>query len=250
MAIIFTNPGTDLTGILVPPFTATALSNGTVTSDATKPKHGSRSIKCTTTAVGGQALVYVNGTLADAGRAISVWVMFSTVTPSTNTMCMEALTSNAGSSILCVGISTTGKLTICGRGAAGQSGATTLVANVWYRITFAYIITTSSNWSATVYLNGVSEVTTSNTDGTLSATATNALGFGMDASASVASFTSAAAMTTNIDSIYVDDRTDKTDPGDYFFSPSFKSNNLRPRAFAPGNEGQTGIAKFRFPSSF
>lgn len=241
--ITFLDPGTDLTGLLTTSYTGTFTATGTITSDATIRKHGSRSIKVNIPNSGNTAYAYKNGALADAGRAISVWVMFSTVAPATPTGFLWVETASGNTSLLAIGLNTNGTIRICGRGATAINGTTVLVANTWYRFALGYIITSASSWSAIGYINGVSEVSTSNTQGNLGATNSSALVIGVDASASVDTFGTPGAMTIWYDSIYVDDRTDKTDPGDYYSSPSFRQNPLRPRIFAPGNERSTNIRK-------
>lgn len=215
MATTFIESGTDATQDFTF-FANTFTTNGTVTSDSTQSKDGPRSIKCDITLSGGNAqAVSQNGVLVDAGGLISVWVRFSTVAPATNTLIFSGEAINNGNTMIAVGITTAGNLRVCGRIAAGAGavdGTTALVANTWYRISLGYVITSVSSWSATLYLNGVQEATTSQVQGNLTQVGIDNLNIGITGS-SVDTFTTAAVMTVWYDSIYADNRTDKTDCG-------------------------------------
>jgi hypothetical protein len=213
MATTFLEPGTDATQDLSL-FAASSASSGTIASASDQAHTGLRSLKANVTVSGGQAYAYTpNATVSDAGAASSFYVRFSTVTPATNAMFHTIAGASDGSTVIGVGLTTGGKLRVCGRGCTAKDGATSISANTWYRVTLAYIITSSSNWSATVYLDGVSEITTSNTDGTLTAVTTSIALYGLNASASVDTFGTPPVMSVWIDDMYVDNRTDKTDPG-------------------------------------
>lgn len=189
-------------------------SGSSVASASDQAHTGARSLKCVVGAANGAASASTqNATLADAGSAISCWVRFSSVAPSVDTFWLIAATAGIGDDILGVGIDTSGHLVVNGIGqyANRQHGSTALSANTWYRVTMAYVIASVSSWSVTVYLNGVSEVTMSNTQGNLSATATSALLCGVDAFTLTNNVSS--ILTVWIDDIYVDNRTDKSDPG-------------------------------------
>lgn len=213
--ITFIEAGTDATQDFSF-FANTFTTNGTITSDSTQFQDGKRSIKCDITLSGGNAqAVSQNGVLVDAGGLISVWVRFSTVAPATNTLIFSGEAINNGNTMIAVGITTGGNLRVCGRIAAGAGavdGTTPLVANTWYRISLGYVITSVSNWSATLYLNGVQEATTSQVQGNLTQVGIDNLNIGITGS-SVDTFTTPAVMTVWYDSIYVDNRTDKTDCG-------------------------------------
>lgn len=193
-------------------YSGTVTSNGTLGSDSAQFKDGLRSIKADVTLSGGEADAQTpSGTLTDAGSLISNWVRFSSVSPATPGMFMKVADSG-GTALLGVGI-TGGKLRICGRGATAVDGSTTLLANTWYRISLGYVFTSASVWSAVVYLNGVSEATTSNTQGNLAATASDNFRIGLVGSGSVDTFGTVPVLTVWYDSIYIDNRTDKSDCG-------------------------------------
>lgn len=212
----FLEPGTDATQ----DFTffkngKNVFGAGTSLTSATDQAHtGARSMKVivanTNDASGG---VSGNGVVSDAGAAMMCWARFASVTPSVDTFFLIATTINVGNDIIGVGLDTTGHLVVNGVGqyANRQHGATVLSANTWYRVTMSYVITSSSNWSVSVYLNGVLEVTMSSAQGNLSAVSTSCAMFGIDAFTLTNNVSS--ILTMWIDDMYVDNRTDQSDPG-------------------------------------
>lgn len=185
---------------------------GVISSDTSQSNDGPRSIKSLNAASGDIASCYTpNGVAADAGTLISGWFRFSTVSPATPTWFFGASQANNGSCIVYCGLNTNGTLRWGGRGVS-KNATTVLSANTWYRISIGYVITSTTNWSMKLYINGVLEDTSSNVDGTLLATGSSCVVLGCNLS-SQNGFATPAAMTVWCDSIYVDDRTDKTDCG-------------------------------------
>lgn len=212
--ILFLEPGTDATGDLSL-FNGTTVSGGTVASDNTLSHTGSRSIKADVTSGGAASGAYVKtntGTVSDAGAAISFWIYINSVAPASNAM-FFAVATTTPSNILGLGITTGGKFRICGRGATAVDGATSVVVNTWYRLTVAYSITSSTVWTAKLYLNGTLEASTGNAQGTLGVTGASVVLFGWNVTGSVDAFGTMPVITCWFDDIYIDGRTDSTDPG-------------------------------------
>lgn len=207
----FLESGTDATQDLSF-FANTATSNGTIASATDRVHTGTSSLKSNVTIANGKGVAQSpDGTIQDAGAVISVWVNFSTVAPSVLTGFLLAVKASAGSGVLGIGLNTNGTLQIKGSGTTGKNGSTVLLANTWYRITLRYIITATNNWSATAYINGVSEISTGNADGTLGVSVTSAAMFGIINSTVFASVSS--VMSVWYDDIYINNDTTNTDPG-------------------------------------
>lgn len=213
MAILFLEPGTAATQDFSF-FGSTFTNFGTITSDSTKAHTGGRSIKCDVTQVGGSAIATLPiNSGPQAGSVISCWVFFSSVAPSTATGFLTLNRNSDGTNAIAVSLSTGGKLSVQGNNSSTvKTGTTQLVANTWYRVSVGYVVTSTSNWSVTVYLNGVSEVTTSNADGTLSIANIDQWVVGVYGGAGSLP-NSSSIITIWFSDIYIDNRTDKTDPG-------------------------------------
>jgi hypothetical protein len=209
----FIEPGSDATADLrfytsIPP-----TGSGTIISDTSQAKDGPRSIKSTAAAANDEAQIAGVSLLVDDGGAVSLWVRLSSVAPSVATGFFAA--ASASTTLLRAGIDTTGKIRIDGRNATSKLGTTVLVADTWYRLTFTWVITTTTNWSFKCYLNGVLEVTTGNADGTLAGITLRDFYIGIGTFGGTGSpWTATSILTVWFDSLYVDDRTDQTDPGE------------------------------------
>lgn len=211
MATTFLDPGTDHTQDFT--FWPIAFeSNGTRTSATDQAHTGARSIKSNVTSSGGEAnFESIDGILADAGGAVSFWLRVSTAGPATKTMLFSTLQAGDNNIIFSLGLNTNGTLFLQGDGCSVKNGATTVPANTWVRITLAYIVTSSSNFTAKLYLNGGLEATTTQADGTLASVTTSHIKGGIQGWPVLAP--TPAVMTAWYDDFYVDDRTDLTDPG-------------------------------------
>jgi hypothetical protein len=149
-------------------------------------------------------------------------------------VCVSAV--NDGNSILGIALDTDGTLAISVKIAASftkKNGSTVLSANTWYRLCLSYVITSTTNWTAKLYINGVLEVTMTNADATLSVTGTSCVDFGGISFAYQGSTSS--LLTVWVDDIYIDNRTDLTDPGDIHVT------NKRPNANGTVNNFVTQI---------
>lgn len=213
----FLEAGTDQTQDLT--FWPNLFAVGTGSSaTATDQAHtGARSLKLvqTSTAVGdGQLVSSGDGVCADAGTACSVWVRFSTVTPTTDVGFLTTFQAGFNDAPFTLALTTGSKLRLYrddGAATLGAAGATSIVANTWTRITFAWVITTSTNWTCKVYINGALELTRTNADGTLTFTGTSEISAGSGAASNGAA---ASAISMWYDDWFVDNRTDLSDPGD------------------------------------
>lgn len=235
MATKFLEPGTDATQDLTF-WAATHASNGTIASSTTFANTGLRSLKSDITVLNGQGWVNTsNSTVQDAGARISFWLLVSTAAPTNSAELAAVSTAGAATGIIEIGLSTGGNLIVCGRSTTAQTGTTVLSANTWYHITFSYKITSTTNWSAKVFLNGVLEVSTSNTDGTLGSTGTSVAAFGIFSTGAVFPFTTAPVMTAYYDDIYIDNGTGVDDPG------AILVTNKRPNANGTANNFVTQI---------
>lgn len=224
MSVTFLEPGSAATQDLSF-FTASAVNNGTVATDTT----GGRNIKASVTTVGGWALVETpTSVVSDVGALVSMGMRLSTAAPSTTTM-LFAVGGSGFAEILMVGVSPAGTLIIAGRGTTAINGTTVLASNKRYRVSLSYVITSTTSWTAKLYLDGVLEATTTNVDGTLSLVTTTCVQIGTDAGATgFTDFASSSIIDTRYDSIYVDTRTDLTDCG-----------NIRVTAKRPFSNGTT-----------
>lgn len=160
---------------------STPSGSGTITSDAQAVQGSVRSIKFLSAGgvSDGGFNVTPAGVAANAGTRATFYIRLSDVAP-TNDWDFVSI-ANSALSIFAYGIAitTTGKLAIYNldSGLKLATGATTLLANTDYRISFAFSYTSTTVNSMTVFLNGVSEVTASNT--TFTAITTSKLMVGM-----------------------------------------------------------------------
>lgn len=207
-ATLFMEAGTDSTQDFTFFTSTTAGVNSTITSDSTVSNTGPRSFKVDTTAAGvGVYASSPTATAADAGTRLSLWVRFAGIA-SISTPTIFVSPQTVGNLIVIgLGINTNGTLRICGRGATAVDGTHPLGDGTFYHIVFSYKITSTTDWSAKVWVNDILELSTSNTDGTLGTTVTNYWRFGYVSSASVDSFSSMSILTTWYDDIYIDNGT-------------------------------------------
>lgn len=180
---------------------------GAITSDAQAIFSSVRSIKVTTGASNGSAYLLNNpaGLMADAGRRFTFGFRF-TGTPSPSGVGSDFVTvANFGAGLLCfrIGITAAGKLCIMVDNAATSvaTGTTVLTASTDYRISCTYVLTSTTVNSITVYLNGVSEVTATNT--TLASVGSSAFLMGT----AINGNTSGSNLSFFYAHIYIDDGT-------------------------------------------
>ena len=198
--ITFLESGTDATG----DFAFFTSTSGTVATDATVYKTGTRSIKCSTGSPAATALAARTGVCSDAGTRISVWVRLDTIPASTGGF-FHISDASGNSVIIGFSVLSSGKIRMSAIGAVNKDSTATVSANTWFRLSCAYTITNSTTYRADFFIDGVLQG--SATTGTLSLTGTGSIkprtstDFGANANAW-------------FDNIYVDDGADYSDPGD------------------------------------
>ena len=198
--ITFLESGTDATG----DFSFFSSTTGTIATDATVSKTGSRSIKCSTGSPAATALATRTGVCSDAGTRISVWVRLDTIPASTGGF-FHISDASGNSVIIGFSVLSSGKIRMSAIGAVNKDSTATVSANTWFRLSCAYTITNSTTYRADFFIDGVLQG--SATTGTLSLTGTGSIkprtstDFGANANAW-------------FDNIYVDDGSDYSDPGD------------------------------------
>lgn len=192
---------------------------GAVTVDTGVTLDGNTTLKLDTSSPAAtvQATTTKAGAIAAAGRGISRYFRFSALPASGQFL---GILSVSNSTTVCLGVSvdSNGKLILRNNTVTmGAVGSTTLSVNTWYRVSLSYTVTTTTNWSAKVYLgqagdspaySGTLELNRTNADGTLSAATCDRLQAFIPPLAG-------ANITLNITHTAVDDRADLTDPGNW-----------------------------------
>ena len=196
MAIKFIDPGGDATFDFK---LYTGVGTGTVSTDYLHGNHV-KSYKWTNS----QGYAYKSAVVADAGGRISAYFYFTDWPASANGFVGIEQTAD-GLVVAKLQISTTGVLQAFERGGnqIGSNG-TTLSLNTWYRISFAWTITSKTVNEFRVYLNGVLDITGTNVS-LQNNTATDFI-FG--------SFTGDASFTMYASEIFIDDINSLADTGD------------------------------------
>lgn len=139
------------------------------------------------------------GVLSDSGSRMSAYIYINTLPSSTSTF-MRASTSGLAT-VVSLRLTSTGVLQIWdANGQIGSSGST-LSTGVWYRVSFAYTITSTTVNEFRVFLNGIQNISVSN------ATVANT---GSD-NFRISSLSSSSIRFSDI---YVDDSSALTDTGD------------------------------------
>ena len=199
-------------------------SAGAATVDGTVTRNGPKSIKLNTSSPAVDARVTRTGVLADAGRRISFWFRFSAAPAASSAFC-RALNSG-GTARVRIRLTTSRTLSVEGVGASTVTGSTVLSVDTWYRITFSYSITSTTIYTAKVYINGTLEAT-ANT-GTLTGTGTVDIDWQADT-------TNGTNRLMYFSDIYIDDGTDSSDPGK--IGVTYKAPNANTNI----NEFDTGV---------
>lgn len=150
------------------------------------------------------------GALQAGGNRLSVFSRVPVLSADNTSVTGLAVTPTGSlTALLNVTIGSDGKLRLYTNGittALGAAGASVLAVDTWRRITLSYAITSTTNWSAKVYLDGVLEFTRTNADGTLSSAAPADIQLGLRAGAGT-------NYLLYISDLYADDTTDQSDPG-------------------------------------
>lgn len=210
----FLDAGTDSTYDLSLYQGSFTTATGTIGSASDQTHTGSRSLKSVSAVTNDEGVCYsADGVGADAGTGVSFWTRFSAI-PAATTAFWWMFQAGFGNAVLALGITSAGKLTIGneGFGILG-TGTTTISATTWTRISISWVITSASSWSLKIYVNGVLDLSLTQTAGTLISVGSSEIAFGIGKDTS-AGFSSTSVMTVWFDDIYVDNRIDKTDPGD------------------------------------
>lgn len=195
--------------------TATGAGSGTLSSVATKVSNSVRSILSSVTSVNNSAATALKASiLADAGRRISIYMNYSgTPTMSFGGSAADFLwaVDNAQTQqYFGLGIDTNNKLCIIIDGVSTPLATSSLALpqNIDLRICIVYTITSTTNFSISVYVNGSLFVSATNAQGSLPAIGSQALSIGWGLFNSPGS-----AMTANFAHIFVDNGT-SGDTGD------------------------------------
>lgn len=145
-----------------------------------------------------------SGVLADSGSRLSVYLYFVAFSSSIGTPI--ALLDSAGSATKVSVRVTSGGIIQLWNGITAQIGTngSTISTGVWYRISLAYTITSTTVNRFEVFVNGVSSISVTN--GTLSGTGTSVLSVGNRTGASILDFRSSDH--------YIDNSSSLTDTGD------------------------------------
>lgn len=203
MATKFLEPGGDATFNTSTTTTGgfwTSNGGSSVVTDFVNLNHV-KSIK-TSTGAYGSTVETAAGVSADAGTRVSFYVYMNTIGSSTQTLCYFR---TGGTTIFAIAVTSAGILQLFNGNLSSQLGVngSTLSAGVWYRISVAYTISSTSVNRFEVFVNGVSNISVTN--GTLTNTGTSTVAFGTQ------------SPVTNADNrfsdIYVDNSSSLTDTG-------------------------------------
>jgi concanavalin A-like lectin/glucanase superfamily protein len=193
---IFMEPGTDATQDI----SFWNVATGTFTSDATVFFSGSRSLRIEGNAANS---IRRTGVMADAGRRMT-FRFRTTVIPSAGVTFMTVQNSG-GSAVFQLLLTAAGNLQITAPGGGSTQGSTTLAVNTWYRIAFAFTVTSPTVYAVRLYIEGKLEAVIPVT-GTLTNTGCDRLQFGNTTNSGTGNY-------FYFDDIFVDDGTDLGDPG-------------------------------------
>jgi hypothetical protein len=209
---------------------------GTCVSSSAQAHTGGYSIQaqCTSAGNGFPYVVTPNGVVSDAGAAVSFWVRFSTIAPSVRTVFFGVEQAGDGNTVFGLALDTNGKIMLATQAGAfiPLDGITTLVANTWYRIAASYTITAIGNFTIKVYVNGVLDSTgTATSIGPLTYGISSCVLFGLTA-IGTNFITGPAAMTAWYDDLYIDNRSDLSDPGNISVTAKRPFSNGTTNSFA------------------
>lgn len=184
------------------------LTQGTTASDSGTIHTGPRSLKFTSGAAGENARAFSPAsTCQDAGTRISFWVNLTNLPTTNGIALLTSVDSGINFFVFKIRVTTGGNLSIVGNGV--KTGSSTLSTGTWYRIAVSYVITSTTNFTIAVFLNGISEVTATNSDFSLANSGSGAAGFGWDATDG----TGGNSKVVYFDDLYIDDGTGLDDPG-------------------------------------
>lgn len=201
--IVYLEPGTSATqDISLYYGTSGGASSGT--SVTTPIKFNPRSLKCASGQFG-----FTPAVMANAGRRVVFWVQFDALPSAGNTFTIGAVVANTGGSASLRGfvLDENGHAGITS-GASTKFGTTVYSINTWYRVAVAYVITTTTNWSAKLFITSADDTTVVSPE----VSATNADFTLNNANGDTWQFGGGGNIYYN--SLYIDDGTTLDDPGD------------------------------------
>ena len=186
---------------------ATTGSGATVGVSNTTSETGPDSWQFNTGSSNQYAHINADDIVQEAGNRISVYVRFANL-PTGTINFLHTEDDGGNDRVLQVDITSGGVLQLyngTGTTQLGSNGAT-LSTGIWYRLALSYNISSTTSYTANVYVNGVQSITASNSPA-LTNTQTQSVSIGlMDAGAGTNA-------VMNADDIYVDIGTDDSDPG-------------------------------------
>ena len=191
---------------------------GTVASDTAQVRTGPRSAKFTTGAAGQNAQAKQTAILADAGRRINFAVRITNL-PTGATTAILAVDNTIAQDIINVSVTTTGILQLRDdNGTQVGTNGSTLSTGVWYRLSLAYTVTSTTVNEFRLFKDGVLDISVTN--GTLLFTGSDTLvvGYWWDT-------TQGNNLVINHDDIYVDDSSALTDTGDIHVTAKLPNAN-------------------------
>lgn len=136
-------------------------TSGTVTSDTSQARTGTRSIKCDSTAGSVAAYVQKNTILQDAGNQITIAFRFTNFPTATDTPFLQLLTTGS-LTVADVRVSSAGVLKIYDGVTQEGSNGSTLSLNTWYRLCLSYTIASASVNEFRLFKDGVSDISVTN----------------------------------------------------------------------------------------
>jgi hypothetical protein len=218
MATTFLEPGTDATQDFSLWGNSTSVDlTGALTSATDQAHTGTRSIKSSVGSnTGTLAQAYTgDGIFSDAGGRFSIWIRLNAIPATNKTAILWVGQSGFGSAVFAIGVDTAGKVTVGNEGGAGILGTGTTVVSdaTWTRISAAYVITSTTNWTYKQWVNGVLDLTLTNSP-TLTTVTSGELWVGASPASSAGFSLCEANLIVWVDDIYCDDSNALTDPGD------------------------------------
>ena len=179
-------------------FWASTVNSPTAVTDFVHGHHV-KSIK----SAGAQVFRTPNATISDAGARVSFYIYIATLSAATDFILSFEQTS--GTTCFALALTSGGVLRVVDKFNAqyGTDGPT-LSTGVWYRVSCAYTVTSTTVNRIEVFVNSVSAISITNV--TLSSVTTSRLDFGNN--------TSSGSPSLRYSDIYVDDSNSLTDTGD------------------------------------
>lgn len=215
-------------------------SGGTVATATDVVNTGTHSLKFQTTATPADANLWTtNGTLADAGRRISVWWRGDTRPGLNGQSIITLATANHANFVCAVQMNTNGTLTLFPNGATAATGTNPLQVNTWYRLTFSYTVTNTTTFQFKLFINGTLEATSN--AGTLATTGTSQLQLQTDSGFG-------ANVISWFDDVYVDDGATLDDPGNIHVTAKrpFANGTLNGWGILFGSAGPYGSGRAQY----